>query len=253
MTEKIIDRVVKLHRHAESAKQIGNEAEALAFSEMIQRLLLKHKLSMSDIDFSGLEKSEPIQEHWIDYRKYPDIKVRRQGVAWIRVLGNVVAQGHMCDCIWVENSSKITFIGRKSDCEVAEFMLITLQRLAEKLADKAYRKYFYECKAAGDVTLARGYRTSFLTGFVRRLKERYDEALSAEVTSSGETGLVRINRIKLDLKDFNDKNYANSPTAVARTNARHGAGWRDGRKAADGVNLGGKAVGAGSAQNSLRP
>ena len=36
---KILDKIKKLHLHAESAKAIGSEAEAQAFAGMVNKLL----------------------------------------------------------------------------------------------------------------------------------------------------------------------------------------------------------------------
>ena len=64
---KILEKLGKIKNHMESAKEIGNEAEAQAFAAMLQTLLLKHKLSLTDVEYASEMKDEPIVE------KRPDI------------------------------------------------------------------------------------------------------------------------------------------------------------------------------------
>lgn len=47
--EKTLDKVQKLHAHAESAKELGNEA----FAAKIQELLTAYKLSMAEVRCPG--------------------------------------------------------------------------------------------------------------------------------------------------------------------------------------------------------
>jgi 1,6-anhydro-N-acetylmuramate kinase len=51
--EKILEKLGKIKAHMESAQEIGNEAEAQAFASMLQNLLTKHKLEMTDITPRG--------------------------------------------------------------------------------------------------------------------------------------------------------------------------------------------------------
>ena len=51
---------------AEGAKAIGSEAEAQAFAEMLQKLLMDHKLEMTDLEFEEMEKEQPVERHMID-------------------------------------------------------------------------------------------------------------------------------------------------------------------------------------------
>ena len=50
--EKILDKLGKIKAHMESAAEIGNVAEAQVFGVMLQNLLAKHKLEMTDITYN---------------------------------------------------------------------------------------------------------------------------------------------------------------------------------------------------------
>jgi len=60
--EKILEKLGKIKAHMESAKEIGNEEEAQAFAAMLQNLLLKHKLEMTDVQYAREMQDEPIVE-----------------------------------------------------------------------------------------------------------------------------------------------------------------------------------------------
>src|SRR4051812_11592634 len=102
-TEKIVEKLAKIKAHADSAKAIGNEQEAQAFAGMLQQMLLKHKLEMSDLDYRKEMESEPIIEHWPEtefvadkvgyhyrYKIAPDIDIGPR-TQWIEELAMLIA------------------------------------------------------------------------------------------------------------------------------------------------------------------
>lgn len=251
--EKIVDKVTKLKAMAESAEAIGNEAEAEAFAAMYQRLMLQHKIEMSDLEVERLDVEEPVQKHRIDYTKYPDIELRKARIAWIERLASVVADAHFCRILVYPGSSRITLVGRKSDAAVAEYMFITLQRAVESLSSKAEQKYRWEVyKRDGNCRAARGYKGSFTQAFVMRLSERYSELRAEIVGDGGSMALVRVNTAHAALADFFNSSKFKTSTALRRQSDYHGIGARDGRRAADDINLKGKAVDAGTTRGQLR-
>lgn len=165
--EKLLDVIMKNHRMAESARQLGNEAEALAFAEVVQRLLLKHDLELEEVQYQAELAQDPVRF------TVHHLRHRRRAVLWSELLTEACATAHLCHAVPVIGSDSFVLIGRRQHREVAHFMIITLVRLAEQLADTAYTAYFYQCKAEGDVAKARGYRNSFLFGFAVTLKQRY--------------------------------------------------------------------------------
>lgn len=101
----IIDKLAKMLRHQESAKAIGSIAEAEAFATRIQELLDKHKLEMSDIQFSEQEAAEPIDYDVIAPR-HLGIKEERKRVEWQEDLAMSIA--HSND--WVSCRDRRPFI-----------------------------------------------------------------------------------------------------------------------------------------------
>jgi hypothetical protein len=248
--EKILEKLAKIKAHAESARQIGSEEEAQAFAEMLQRLLLRYNLAMSDVEFERHEREEPIEQHRVDWQ---DVKVRKMRVAWIEHLAGIVARAHFCRIVVHSHSSVISLVGRISSVKVAEYMLVVLVRTIEKLShDAAYRGF----NGANPELRGKGFRAAYTAAFVQRLAERFDEERkSTEATSS--TALVRLNKEDQAVKDWMKERMDNGmfkKSSIVRGARSDGnaEGWRQGRKAADDVNLKGKAVEHGAARRELR-
>lgn len=272
--DKLIDRLGKLKRAAEGEEKLGNEAAAQAFADMFQRLLLEHKLEATDLDFERAEAEVKVGTHRINYSQYPDIKVRKKRVDWIETLGQVIANAHFCKILVQANSSRITLVGRPEDCQVVEYLFITLQRAAEQLANKAYADFSTECvkecsicgkqKSAhrkgnggrpqffcpGDRwtefspnwAKCRGYRESFLDSFIWRLRDRYNEARRAAESNS--QALVRLNKIDSVVLEWIEDNIKGKASAFSGTVAWNRHGQQHGRAAADAIELRANAVSA---------
>lgn len=260
-TEKILDKLAKLKRHADSAKAIGSEAEAQAFADMLQKLLLDHKLSMSDIDFETMEKDSPVETHYINYSQYPDIKLKGTRVAWIEDLAAMVARAHFCRILVHKGSSRITLVGRKEDVTVAEWMFIVLQRAAEKISGRAYDAYRNEERRKaiaehgeagrhGSMPHTFGFRESFITGFINRLRERLKETQAA-ATASSSMALMRLSKSDAAVVDYMAK-FTGKAGQLSRNSRYHGEGLSRGRSAADRINLGTRGVDAGAPTKAIR-
>lgn len=264
--DKLIDKLGKLKRHAESAKQIGNEAEAQAFADMFQRLVLANKIDVSEIDFEEQEREEPVGAHYIDYHKH-GVALKSRRTEWIQRLAGIIAEAHFCRILVHPGSSRITLVGRKSDCEVAEYVLVTLQRAAERMAKRAYYKYWFElfeiCAICGRQKIghaashdfrsstqqAAGFKASWLDGFISRLAQRYHEQRQAHAGTS--TALVRVNRAEKAVIDWIEANVKKHVGGLTRNRRWNEEGRRQGTKAANDLDLGAPKAVKGPARAGL--
>lgn len=249
-TEKLLDKLQKLKRHAESAKAIGSEAEAQAFAEKIQNLLLEHDLSMSDIEFERMEAEEPIERNLVNFRQY-DVKVKKIRCAWMERLASMVARANFCRIIVISGTSNFYLVGRREHRAVAEYMIVTLTRAIIDISKHEHGVYSYECyKRDGNTSGARGFKDSFITAFLMRLFERIEERKKTAGTSTS-TALVRINKedaaVEAHMKatrdlDKDDPNSTRKASGlrVAAPSSREGV--RRGRAAAEKVNLDGRGI-----------
>lgn len=242
-TNKILDKIRKLNAKAESCKEIGSEHEAQAFAQMVNKLLNEHQLEMTDLQFEETRKSEPVDRMMVDWKKY-EVKTRLQRIKWIERLAMLVAQAHTCRILVIPGSSHIILVGTKTNREVAEYVLVTLVRTAEKIADAEYVKFFYEMRDRGTVERARGFRAAFLDGFVERIGSRFDEEKRRRDSNS--TALVRYNTAAADLELFM-KNLKGTKKATSLTKSRvNYEGYKRGVQKANDMDLRGNAVKSGN-------
>jgi hypothetical protein len=257
----VIAKIAKLKERLEHRAQGGQipqtEAELEAVAAAMQRLLAKHKLSLTDVEYATIEREEPVAERLVDPRKLdPTWKHKRQRSDWEERLASIVAKAHFCRIVVHPGHNMISLVGRRSDADVAEYMIVTLQRSIARIADDAYGKHARACLKAGDVTQARGFRPAFLRAFVMRLAERY-EAQRREQEGGSTTALVRFDSARQAVEDFlaaKRADGAHSLTRAPRGREAHNAeGHRQGTAAADSVNLRANAVGGGDRpRGSLR-
>jgi hypothetical protein len=253
--EKVIDKLRKLKAHADSAEKIGSQAEAEAFAEMMQRLLLKHKLEMTDIEFDKMEVEEPVDAHHIDYRKYEGaekdgIRFKKVRVAWVEWLARIVAKAHFCRIMVHQRSNVISLIGRRSDAEVAEFMIVTLQRLVFRMAIRARLDYMKDCKRTGEVPNCDGFKASWTRAFIGRLSERYEAERQTQAHSSS-TALIRFNRSEHAVADWMKENTKKAAVIHGSRMDGNAEGDRRGRAAADSVSLKANVVKEGAVRGAL--
>ena len=126
--DKIIDRIRKLSAMATSA----NEAEAQAFAEKAQALLLEHNLTMLDIHEKETEDEETIMDSTLVTDPQP----------WRRQLANAVADMYLCSYFFTRGTlpngkTKCdihNFVGSQGNVAVAKIMFVYLYQTVNRLA-----------------------------------------------------------------------------------------------------------------------
>jgi len=251
--DKLLDKLQKIKKMADGAAAIGSEAEAQAFAEMLQKMLIEHKLEMSDIEFEAYEKEEAVVKQMIDYSKYPDLELKKTRVLWTERLAGVIARAHMCRILVHTGSNRISLVGRKDDIAVAEYMIVTLFRATEKIAKTAHMKYIWEVyKRDGDTHAAQGFKKAFIQSFIMRLADRYREeqakhkSSTALVRLSGQAADDFINKKTVDPNTGREKKDYKNAYSLTNRLSRNSEGHHRGREAANQVNLRANAMGAGS-------
>jgi hypothetical protein len=369
--EKILDKLGKIKAHMESAKEIGNEQEAEAFAGMLQQLLLKHKLEMTDIDYNREMQDEPIIQHtpetvivsreqkkryysvtelskisWDElpssvrrflvdegysfstveewkqaynaateeerynllhtdngvgsefpshkwyrgsettrkrvYKDYPDVEVLNQRRAWVEELAAIVASAYSCRILVSKGSSIIHFVGHKSNIAIAEYLFVTMMRIAERLSDQAAKKMRREWRAAHGVgNTPPGFRESFLDGFTNRIAQRLAEARRAFEGPTTSVALVRVNKEALAVRNYMEENFhrckrcdhlegqhphggecqaegcsckeyrGRSASSLGGSKNFNADGYREGKRVADSMDIHGNAIKSGQANKQL--
>lgn len=255
--EKLLEKLAKLKNAAQGEEAVGNTAAAELFAAKFQQMLLEHDLKASDVEFAAERREQPVGEHRIDYEKYPDIKLKRARVQWQEDLAFIIAKAHFCDILVYKQSSRITLVGSKDHCEVAEYMIMTLTRMADELANREYSIFSTQCvkecvycgrekkacqcsqyggKFKPNWAKCRGFRPSFLLAFVNTLNRRFSEQKRQATSSS--TALVRVNSMEHAVKSYIEEKYkGKTATALSNNSSMNVYGIKAGRQRANEVNL----------------
>jgi hypothetical protein len=264
VSENVMRKLAKIKALKESAEQIGSEGEAMAAAALLNELLVKHKLEMTDIEWDLEIKEEPVDRYPVGggikfgsedngwkqtYKDYPDVEVKRKRIEWSERLARLISRTYGCDFLINPGSSRITFVGRKSNVAIVEYMYITMYRVVEKLSWKEYKTARNKLKWAsikegiptGDIDYSSlsGYRSSWIEGFVGRVREMLNEMHQAAEQDSSGTALMRINSDALATERFLDdllKNKKNAPSLSLNRNW-NSAGEKAGREKANEVGL----------------
>ncbi len=195
----ILNLIAKLQSSADSFEKNGNTAAALSYAAKVQELLTKHKLSMSEVDTETLNQQDPIGQEIIDP---PHIRAGQKAHYWVSTLASVVAIAHYCKAITHIRSTKISFVGRKSDREVAvhifEYLLYICQLECLREEKKALTK--------------KGFRASFRRAFALTVHKRYQAQMKAPASNETERNALVVSSeksvvawIQSNLKTKNNK------------------------------------------------
>lgn len=236
----IVDKIRKLNVQANDKGT--TEEEAQAFASMVQKLLLKHKLSLTDVEFKE-QAEEEMKKHWIDWES---AGVDKNRVSWMEDLSALVAKAYFCRILVSAGSNRICLVGKTSDVEVAEYVITTLVRTAEKISWTQYNNKASHA-SRNKYKMEKGWRASFLMGFIGRLKDRLDEELNQEAPE-GSTALVRVKSSLAQTDDFLRRMLGiGKATSLRRRKNFSIQGFAHGQKAANDLNLtGDQAVKAGT-------
>jgi hypothetical protein len=264
--EKLIRKIVKMQAQAEGERAIGNEEAANNFAEMINKMLIQHELSPTDLDFARVDREDPVIELWVDLDHW-QVKRTRARIAWQEELARVVAKAHLCTFFLRRGSNSIAFVGTRSHASVAEYTYVTLVRAATKLSNDAWVK---EWRSHGGKMIERGFRPSWLDGFIMRISERFEIARKAAVAeheaaraaklrpvAPGEesTALIRLNGAMTKVQKYVDDRFGGGRGRPASyIQGRRGGNSRGlaaGKAAADAMPIGQKSV-AGGEQKRLK-
>lgn len=258
--EKMIAKLVKMQASRDSEAAIGNTEAAEAFASAINRMLIEYELNPTDLDYARATDKDPVIEMRVDLTKYA-IDKKKTRVAWQESLARVVAKAHFCTFLLRPGSNTIWFVGTKSHATVAEYVYGTLVPAANTMSIKEKYRYGAECfKRDGHWKGVNGFREAWLTSFIERITERFDEARQAVVTElavemPGGTShaLVRLNGALVKVNQYIDdkfKSRRSGAHALSSGRSNNAEGAARGRAAANSMTIGRRGV-TGSATRGL--
>lgn len=227
---------------------IGNSEAAEAFASAINSMLLKHELEESDITYAANRDDDPIVQLSVDLSRYR-IEKKKQRIAWQEQLARIVAQAHLCRFLIYSGSNRIVFVGTHSHTTVAEYVYGTLVPAAKKLCAQAYQQYGMEDSPDGKWRAREpGFNESWMSAFILRISERFDEARKTAITEievGGTTqALIRLGGALIKAQQYIDDKFKGTAAPLQRIHGNHGEGRARGRAAADAITIGRRGVSA---------
>lgn len=237
--QSILDRVRKLYRHANSAKELGNEAEAAAFAAKVQELVLQHRLDMTAIEQEEMERTEPVEEETIEASELGlRVKLYATRQSWFGILINGCAPMSFCRVIGSSSNgqrNRYHIIGRKSDREnlkqLVAYLTAACYDMAQEAAASAFNKRSF----------LHGFRLGFAGAVGRRLRVEREKLMQSSTTSRA---IVLVNKATADVDAFVKAKYTK---LVNNRSARFSnqAGFSAGSKYGEAIGINGtKRLGA---------
>lgn len=243
--ERIIEKIAKLKAHAESAQSIGNSEEAAAFAAAMQRLMDNYNLNMTEVELHNLNQTDPVVEVMYDAERWSKFgfKECNHRQSWSELLGGVVAQGYHCKVL-LYRGNRLSFIGRRSDAEIAEYLFLTLRRLAIQLVQRARTVHMIKAVDSGNYAdMMKNFKSSFLLGFVMaistRLREQQAQTLSEHKDNPG--ALVRLNSADGEVAKYLS-NLKLTKSRSLRLPQPNNSAWKAGHEAGETVSLAANAL-----------
>jgi hypothetical protein len=178
----MIEKVRKLFAHAESAGQLGNQAEAEAFAQKASDLLIQHK-----IDASIIQQTDDTPDELVDVAELNarDIFGTKAAAGWRSALLNGLARAHFCRLVRTSTST-YALVGAASDREVVLYLLAQLLRVAPDMARRAVPEPLSYWKQT-----PRADRNAWLLGFASGIIAKLHETRQAAERSPYALVLVR--------------------------------------------------------------
>jgi hypothetical protein len=257
--QKVIDKILKMQASRQSESQLGNQDAAEAFAGAVNRMMLEYELNPSDLDYARANDDDPVIEMRVNTGAY-GIERKKTRSAWEETLASSIASAHLCKILIRPGSNDIWFVGTRSHALVAEYVFGTMVPYIAKASKKAEIDYWYSTGCGRGINnQAKGYRASWIDGFITRLWQRFREAREESIAAaavcgntSSETALIRLDGALTKVRQYMNDKFSHS-RAASRAGAlnhkfgHHAEGRAAGRAAANQIALGRRGVTGGSA------
>lgn len=255
-TDKIIDKLAKMLRHEESARKIGNAAEAEAFASRIQEWLTKHKLEISDVQFVQQEETQPVDVEILRDKEL-SIGYERRRIEWQEDLAYQIALANDCKTLLSNHSNTAFFVGRKTDREICvslfRYFVALILAYADNASNEAKDAQRAELKArrgnwysGADLRWRmRDFHNSYCAGFSQaiqgRLAEQRREKEKLLKKAEASTAMIHLRNTEQAIGTFLEDYFKNRKSRKSKDNiddkVRHWEAYKQGQQAGEAVAL----------------
>lgn len=230
---RIHDKINKLIRLEEGAKEIGSMEEAANAAAQIQKLLLKYNLDRNQIEPE--KQKENIISKEVEIGKEHGYKKTESD--WMLILANHVCVNNMCKLVLMNKSSmaqagviRLMVFGEANTIEQVEYLILQLIVRIKKMRLAAYKERIKTSDEKKN-SYFRSYSRACTDEISIKFREMMDEV---EKTYTGGSGLMVVN--KQLLNEASEAYFGRTLSNVnRRTKLGSMAGALDGRR--DGSNM----------------
>ena len=230
---RIHDKINKLIRLEEGAKEIGSMEEAANAAAQIQKLLLKYNIDRNQIEPE--KQKENIISKEVEIGKEHGYKKTESD--WMLVLANHVCVNNMCKLVLTNKHSmaqagviKLLIFGEANTIEQVEYLILQLVIRIKKMRLVAYKERIKTSDEKKN-SYFRSYSRACTEQISIKFREMMDEV---EKSYKGGSGLMVVNN---QLLNEAATNYFGRPLSSVNRRTKLGsrAGAEDGRR--DGSNM----------------
>jgi hypothetical protein len=248
-TDSIMAKLAKLKAHADSASDLGNAAEAASFMAKVRDLLVKHELSMSDIEYSSTLEADPVKKgSWVG-------ETTTQRRRWSEDLAAVIARSFFCRILVARRSDSILFVGRASHRVMAEYLYVRLRDDVETSGKKEYKRLRSRLRrTGGDLSDSHEFKEAFRREYTKTISERLSEERRREKKEASSTGtsLIRLDQALVRVDDYLKEIGTTRAKGLRNRGSANDLGRDLGREYGKRANLNINGVNEGSTPKKLR-
>lgn len=176
--DTLIERVKKLLAKAESAKELGNQAEAEAFAAGAQKMMLAYGIEQEELRKHTGGKIQ-LKHIEVDLEKY----LARHESDWIEHLFGLLSKGNLCYAVLHRSSNKLSIMGQPHNLDLVLYIAEQFIARARVMARESFKNNYEGPEKRN--TYIRGFLRGFAQGVGLRLKEEMDRATSNEPQTQG--------------------------------------------------------------------
>lgn len=236
--KRIKDKLKKLMAKEESARELGNQAEADAFASKINQLLIDYELEVSELQ--GERHVYGIGEEIISTL---DLTVRNES-DWVRRLYSACAPTNFCQVLFHgKDIYRVILIGDETNREFVHYMVAQLVNKLRHLARSDFSAY----KKSGGHDKRNTYIRAFLKGACISIRQRLAEDMQARERANNQVHGLVLAKDKA-LSDYMGEKYPRVGFAKMRSGSS-ADGYHNGKAAGrkvsinDGLNKGNRGHG----------
>jgi hypothetical protein len=194
----MMQKVAKLMDKAAGAKEIGNLAEAEAFTLGVQRIMQEYNLTEWEItknrpEVTSVFKIENTDAERVSYDDFG--KKGRPGGLWQFDLWEMLAPNFGCSFVFWKKTKTIALFGTKVNIQAIRYTFSFLDNLLPELALQAWKE---QGGSQGQITNRYQYMRSWIDGAVKGLGVKLKaERQAREYANNSEQGLMTFNKAAL--------------------------------------------------------